>query len=76
MWPCTAGVIVFHETHFLVKNKIEGQKVNCTTCHQHESAAKHFEVTQASCRHYHLANTSFNQGRARGEDEHEKHIDR
>ncbi len=76
MWHVQPALFFFHETHFLEKNQIEGQKVNCTTCHQYESDAKHFEVTQVGCRLCHFANNKFNQGRARGEDEHEKHIDR
>ncbi len=67
----TEKVSFVHEPHFLEKNQIEGQKVNCTTCHQHETDAKHFEVTQATCHLCHFANTKFNQGRARCELCHE-----
>jgi nitrate/TMAO reductase-like tetraheme cytochrome c subunit len=60
----TEKVIFIHEPHFLEKNQIEGMQVNCTTCHQHVTDAKHFEVTQATCHLCHFANTKFNQGRA------------
>jgi hypothetical protein len=67
----TEKVSFVHEPHFLEKNQIEGMQVNCTTCHQHETEAKHFEVTQATCHLCHFANTKFNQGRARCELCHE-----
>jgi hypothetical protein len=56
-----------HEPHLAKKNQIEGMQVNCTTCHQHETQTKHFEVSEASCHLCHFANTKFNQGRARCE---------
>ncbi len=67
----TEKVTFIHEPHFIEKNQIEGMQANCTTCHQHETEAKHFEVTQATCHLCHFANTKFNQGRARCELCHE-----
>jgi nitrate/TMAO reductase-like tetraheme cytochrome c subunit len=61
----TEKVTFIHEPHFIEKNQIEGMQANCTTCHQHETDVKHFEVTQATCHLCHFANTKFNQGRAR-----------
>jgi len=65
--PFTEKVSFVHEPHFLEKNQVEGMQVNCTTCHQRETGAKHFEVTQATCHLCHFANTKFNQGRAKCE---------
>jgi len=56
-----------HEPHLAKKNQIEGMQVNCTTCHQHETQTKHFEVAEATCHLCHFANTKFNQGRAKCE---------
>ena len=56
-----------HEPHLAEKNQIEGMQVNCTTCHQHETDAKHFQVAAATCHLCHFANTKFNEGRARCE---------
>jgi hypothetical protein len=67
----TEKVSFVHEPNFLEKNQIEGMQVNCTTCHQHVTEAKHFEATQATCHLCHFANTKFNQGRAKCELCHE-----
>jgi hypothetical protein len=56
-----------HEPHLLEKNQIEGQQLNCTSCHQHETDTKHFEVSEATCHLCHFKNTKFNQGRAKCE---------
>lgn len=47
--------------------KLDGTRLNCVTCHQHESADKHFEVQLSSCMLCHFKNARFNEGRARCE---------
>jgi hypothetical protein len=61
----TEKVVFTHEPHLEKKNQIEGQSVNCTSCHQHETDKKHFEVSQESCILCHFKNTSFNDGRSK-----------
>ncbi len=67
----TEKVPFVHQPHLEKKNQIEGQMVNCTTCHQHESEMKHFQVSKASCHLCHFKNTRFNQGRGKCELCHE-----
>jgi hypothetical protein len=61
----TEKVPFIHEPHLEKKKQIEGQNVNCTSCHQHETEKKKFEVTKASCHLCHFKNAKFNEGRAR-----------
>ena len=63
----TEKVYFTHEPHFEKKNQIEGQKLNCTSCHQHETDKKKFEVSRESCHLCHFTNVKFNQGRGRCE---------
>jgi len=67
----TEKVSFVHQPHLEKKNQIEGQKLNCTSCHQHETDKKKFEVTKASCHLCHFTNTKFNQGRGKCELCHE-----
>ncbi len=59
----TEKIIFVHEPHLDKKKQIEGQQVNCTSCHQHETDKKKFEVTKASCYLCHFKNVKFNQDR-------------
>ena len=61
----TEKVHFTHEPHLEEKNQIKGQKINCTSCHQHETEKKKFEVTQASCFACHFNGVKFNEGRAK-----------
>jgi hypothetical protein len=61
----TEKVTFIHQPHLEKKNQIEGQQINCTSCHQHETDEKKFEVTQASCHLCHFNNTEFNEGRGK-----------
>ena len=54
-----------HQPHFEKKNQIEGQNVTCTSCHQHSSEKKHFEVSKESCFLCHFKNTKFAEGRSK-----------
>lgn len=63
----TEKVSFVHEPHLDKTKQIEGQKIQCTSCHQHETEAKKFEVSQASCHLCHFTNVKFNEGRARCE---------
>ncbi len=63
----TEKVIYIHEPHLDKKNQIEGQEINCTNCHQHETEKKHFEVSKSSCHLCHFKNVKFNEGRGRCE---------
>ncbi len=67
----TEKVLFVHEPHLDTKKQIEGQQLNCTSCHQHESDKKKFEVTKASCHLCHFSNVRFNQDRGRCELCHE-----
>ena len=67
----TEKVPFVHEPHLLKKNQIEGMQVNCTTCHQHETDMRHFQVLEATCHLCHFGNSKFNEGRARCELCHE-----
>jgi protein-arginine kinase activator protein McsA len=63
----TEKVVFVHEPHLDKKKQIEGQMVNCTSCHQHETDQKKFEVSQASCYLCHFKNVKFNEDRGRCE---------
>lgn len=67
----TEKVPFIHEPHLDKKKQIEGQQINCTSCHQHETEKKKFEVSKASCHLCHFTNTKFNEGRGRCELCHE-----
>lgn len=56
----TKKVTFVHTSHLDPEKQIEGQKLQCTSCHQHETSQKKFEVTQASCHQCHFTNTKFN----------------
>jgi hypothetical protein len=61
----TEKVLFVHKPHLEKKNQIEGQNVNCTSCHQHETEKKKFEVSKASCYLCHFKNVKFNQDRGK-----------
>ncbi len=61
----TEKVLFVHEPHLEKKNQIEGQQVNCTSCHQHETDTKKFEVSKAACHLCHFKNVRFNQDRGK-----------
>jgi len=63
--PFTEKVTYVHKPHLEAKNQIEGQKISCTNCHQHESDQKKFEVTKATCHLCHFKNVKFNEGRGK-----------
>jgi hypothetical protein len=67
----TEKVVFVHEPHFDKKKQIEGQQVNCVSCHQHVSDQKKFEVSKASCYLCHFTNVKFNEGRGKCETCHE-----
>lgn len=64
-------VLFVHAPHLDKNKQIEGQAVNCTSCHQHETDIKKFEVSQQSCHLCHFKNVKFNQDRGRCELCHE-----
>jgi len=64
-------VAFVHEPHFDPKKQIEGQQVNCVSCHQHVTDQKKFEVSKATCHLCHFKNVKFNQDRGRRELCHE-----
>ena len=67
----TEKVLFVHEPHFDKKKQLEGMQVNCTTCHQHETDQKKFEVSRATCHLCHFTNVKFNEDRGRCELCHE-----
>ncbi len=67
----TEKVLFVHEPHLDKKKQIEGQMVTCTSCHQHETETKKFEVSQQSCHLCHFKNVKFNRDRGRCELCHE-----
>lgn len=67
----TEKVLFVHKPHLEKKNQIEGQQVNCTSCHQHETDKKKFEVSKATCHLCHFKNAKFNQERGKCELCHE-----
>jgi len=58
-------VLFVHQPHLDKKKQIEGQQVNCTSCHQHETETKKFEVSKATCHLCHFKNVKFNQDRGK-----------
>ncbi|UCD90524.1 MAG: hypothetical protein JSW04_03550 [Desulfobacterales bacterium] len=58
-------VLYVHKPHLEKKNQIPGQQVSCTSCHQHETDKKKFEVSKASCHLCHFKNTKFNVDRGK-----------
>ena len=66
----TEKVVFTHKPHLEGKNQIEGMKLNCVSCHQHETEEKKFEVTKASCHLCHFTNVKFNEGRGKCESCH------
>jgi len=67
----TEKALFVHKPHLDKKKQIKGQQVNCTSCHQHETDKKKFEVSKASCHLCHFKNTKFNQDRGKCELCHE-----
>ncbi len=63
----TEKVPFVHKPHLDKKKQIEGQIINCTSCHQHETEKKKFEVSKASCHLCHFKNVKFNESRGRCE---------
>jgi hypothetical protein len=61
----TEKVTFIHTSHLDPEKQIEGQKLQCVSCHQHETSAKKFEVTKDSCHQCHFTNATFNQDRAK-----------
>ena len=61
----TAKVPFIHQKHLDKQNQIEGQQMHCTTCHQHETSRKHFEVSRETCFLCHFKNTKFDDGRSK-----------
>lgn len=52
-----------HKMH--LEKKIDGQKLQCASCHMHQSRDKHFEVPKELCFICHFRRTTENQGRAK-----------
>ncbi len=67
----TEKVSFTHKPHLEKKNQIVGQKINCTSCHQHETDKKKFEVSKATCHLCHFKHVKFNEDRGRCELCHE-----
>jgi hypothetical protein len=67
----TEKVSFVHKAHLEKKNQIEGQNINCTSCHQHETDKKKFEVSKATCHLCHFKHVKFNEDRGRCELCHE-----
>lgn len=63
----TEKVRFIHKPHFDKKNQIEGQQLHCTSCHQHQTDQKKFEVSKTVCVLCHFKNSKFNQDRAKCE---------
>jgi hypothetical protein len=61
----TEKVYFTHNPHLEKKKQIEGMKINCTNCHQHETDKKKFEVSRESCHLCHFTNVKFNEGRGK-----------
>ncbi|MDP2644470.1 MAG: hypothetical protein Q8P24_05995, partial [Desulfobacterales bacterium] len=61
----TAKVNFVHEPHFAAANQVGGLKPGCTTCHQHETNQKKFEVTPTTCFLCHFMGTKLNDGKGR-----------
>jgi hypothetical protein len=54
-----------HKTHFDSEKYVEGQEMHCTTCHQHETGKKHFEVSIDKCFLCHFKNLELNVERSK-----------
>jgi len=67
----TEKVSFTHKPHLDKKNQIEGQKINCTSCHQHETDQKKFEVSKTTCHLCHFKHVNFNEDRGKCELCHE-----
>jgi len=67
----TEKVLFVHNPHLEKKHQIEGQKINCTSCHQHETDKKKFEVAKATCHLCHFKHVKFNEDRGKCELCHE-----
>jgi ABC-type cobalt transport system substrate-binding protein len=52
-----------HKTH--LEKVIDGQKLQCTSCHLHQSRDKHFEVPKELCFICHFRKAKENEGRAK-----------
>ena len=52
-----------HKTH--LEKVIDGQKLQCTSCHLHQSRGRHFEVPKELCFICHFRKAPENQGRAK-----------
>ena len=52
-----------HKTH--LEKVIDGQKLQCTSCHLHQARDKHFEVPKELCFICHFRKAPENQGRAK-----------
>lgn len=65
----TEKIPYIHKTHF--DKTVEGQALHCTTCHQHVTADKHFEVPRMACYLCHFKGAEFNEGRAKCSSCHE-----
>ena len=62
----TKGVVqLTHEKHYDRKKWVEGHELHCTTCHQHETEKKHFEVAIEKCFLCHFKNSKSNIDRAK-----------
>ena len=60
------GVIPFvHKSHFDKEKWIEGHEMHCTTCHQHQSEQRHFEVSKEECFLCHFKNLALNEKRGK-----------
>jgi hypothetical protein len=67
----TEKISFTHKPHLDKKNQIEGQIINCTSCHQHETDQKKFEVSKATCHLCHFKHVRFNEDRGKCELCHE-----
>jgi hypothetical protein len=62
----TEGIVPYvHKTHFDSTKWIEGQELHCTSCHQRETEAKHFEVNREKCYLCHFKNIALNETRGK-----------
>jgi hypothetical protein len=52
-----------HKTH--LEKPIEGQKLQCTSCHMHQARDKHFDVPKEACFLCHFRKAPENEGRAK-----------
>jgi hypothetical protein len=54
-----------HKAHYDREKYVEGQEMHCTTCHQHETGKKHFEVSIDKCFLCHFKNLELNVERSK-----------